>query len=252
MRVEQRDARSTRARVIKRMETPGSARLDAKHTTPISATTVIAQRTACSRLSLTRWVCTVTRPPKTNSGVPSHRLGRSPMQTAQCFPNLDCNRTTPANGATRIRGTWISNSISALTATMSSTYISAHRSFIASRFGNLLPPVDSVSTTLDDAAQITHDTIRAKRPGFGAKVCIHPRQVAAVDAVFIPREQGVEWARRVVEGATASQGAAVAVDGRMVDRPVILKAQELWPGPGDVCRLAPDSISTGDESHATV
>ncbi|SAL84373.1 aldolase [Caballeronia choica] len=91
----------------------------------------------------------------------------------------------------------------------------------ATRIGNLLPPVDDVSTTLDAAAQITHDTIRAKRLGFGAKLCIHPRQVAVVNAAFIPGELGVEWARRVVEGATASQGAAVAVDGRMVDRPVI-------------------------------
>ena len=97
----------------------------------------------------------------------------------------------------------------------------------ASRIGNLLPPVDGVSTTLDDAEQITHDTLRAKRLGFGAKLCIHPRQVAAVNAAFVPSEKDVEWARRVVEGAAASHGAAVAVDGRMVDRPVILKAQEI-------------------------
>lgn len=97
----------------------------------------------------------------------------------------------------------------------------------ASRVGNLLPPVDGVSTTLDDTAQITHDTIRAKRLGFGAKLCIHPRQVAAVNAAFIPSEQDVAWAQQVVDAATASHGAAVAVGGRMVDRPVILKAQEI-------------------------
>jgi citrate lyase subunit beta/citryl-CoA lyase len=98
---------------------------------------------------------------------------------------------------------------------------------LASRIGNLLPPVDGVSTTLDDTEQITHDTIRAKRLGFGAKLCIHPKQVAAVNAAFIPGEKDVEWAQRVVDGAAASHGAAVAVDGRMVDRPVILKAQEI-------------------------
>ncbi|MFL9985890.1 CoA ester lyase, partial [Paraburkholderia sediminicola] len=97
----------------------------------------------------------------------------------------------------------------------------------ASRIGNLLPPVDGVSTTLDDPEQITRDTIRAKRLGFGAKLCIHPRQVAAVNAAFVPSEKDVEWAHRVVVGAAASHGAAVAVDGRMVDRPVILKAQEI-------------------------
>ncbi|MDE1012299.1 MAG: hypothetical protein OSB38_42250 [Paraburkholderia fungorum] len=52
-------------------------------------------------------------------------------------------------------------------------------------------------------------------------------EVAAVNAAFIPGEKDVAWAQRVVEDATASHGAAVAVDGRMVDRPVILKAQEI-------------------------
>ena len=73
----------------------------------------------------------------------------------------------------------------------------------------------------------TRDPLRAKQLGFGAKLCIHPKQVAAVNAAFIPSEKDVAWAHRVVEGATASHGAAVAVDGRMVDRPVILKAQEI-------------------------
>ncbi|BFG81674.1 CoA ester lyase [Paraburkholderia terrae] len=98
---------------------------------------------------------------------------------------------------------------------------------LASRIGNLLPPVDGVSITLDDAAQIERDTLRARRLGFGAKLCIHPKQVAAVNAAFVPTAKDVEWARKVLAAAAASHGAAVAVDGRMVDRPVILKAQEI-------------------------
>lgn len=98
---------------------------------------------------------------------------------------------------------------------------------LASRLGNLLPPVDGVSLILDDPEQIERDTLRAKRLGFGAKLCIHPKQVASVNAAFLPSEKDVAWARKVVETAQASQGAAVAVDGRMVDRPVILKAQEI-------------------------
>jgi citrate lyase subunit beta/citryl-CoA lyase len=37
----------------------------------------------------------------------------------------------------------------------------------------------------------------------------------------------VDWAERVLVAAAASQGAAVAVDGKMVDRPVILKAERI-------------------------
>lgn len=98
---------------------------------------------------------------------------------------------------------------------------------LASRLGNLLAPVDGVSLALDDPAQIERDTLRAKRLGFGAKLCIHPKQVAAVNAAFLPSGREIEWARKVVDTASASHGAAVAVDGRMVDRPVILKAQEI-------------------------
>ncbi|WP_241302035.1 HpcH/HpaI aldolase/citrate lyase family protein [Burkholderia stabilis] len=98
---------------------------------------------------------------------------------------------------------------------------------LASRLGNLLPPVDGVSLALDNPAQIERDTLRAKRLGFGAKLCIHPKQVQAVNAAFLPTENEIEWARKVVDTASASHGAAVAVDGRMVDRPVILKAQEI-------------------------
>jgi citrate lyase subunit beta/citryl-CoA lyase len=63
------------------------------------------------------------------------------------------------------------------------------------------------------------------RLGFGAKLCIHPRQVATVQRVFSPSEADVAWARRVLEAAANSNGAAVAVDGKMVDRPVIERAR---------------------------
>jgi citrate lyase subunit beta/citryl-CoA lyase len=66
---------------------------------------------------------------------------------------------------------------------------------------------------------------RARRLGFGAKLCIHPKQVAVVNQAFAPSDEEVAWARRVIEVAERSQGAAVALDGKMVDKPVILRAQ---------------------------
>jgi citrate lyase subunit beta/citryl-CoA lyase len=98
---------------------------------------------------------------------------------------------------------------------------------LVSRLAGIQPPVDGPSTALDDAAQVSGDTQRARRMGFGAKLCIHPRQVAAVNAAFAPSAAELEWARRVQAAAAASGGAAVALDGRMVDRPVILKAGQI-------------------------
>ncbi|HUG25031.1 HpcH/HpaI aldolase/citrate lyase family protein [Piscinibacter sp.] len=96
---------------------------------------------------------------------------------------------------------------------------------LASRLAELAPPVDGVCTALDDIEALRAASLRARRLGFGAKLCIHPRQVGVVEAAFAPGEGEIAWARRVVDAAAGANGAAVAVDGRMVDRPVLLRAQ---------------------------
>jgi len=98
---------------------------------------------------------------------------------------------------------------------------------LASRVANLPPPVDGVTTALDDAARIESEARRARSLGFGAKLCIHPRQVPIVNGAFSPGAAEVAWAQRVVEAAAASGGAAVAVDGKMVDAPVLARARRL-------------------------
>jgi citrate lyase subunit beta/citryl-CoA lyase len=98
---------------------------------------------------------------------------------------------------------------------------------LASRVACIQSPVDGVSVEIDDAARVRQDTLRGKRLGFGAKLCIHPKQVALVADVFRPTGDEIDWAHRIVAAAKAANGAAVAVDGKMVDRPVILKAEEI-------------------------
>ena len=98
---------------------------------------------------------------------------------------------------------------------------------LVSRVAGIGAPVDGVTTALDDPERVREDTARARALGFGAKLCIHPKQVAAVNAGFGPTADELLWAARVVEAAAASSGAAVALDGKMVDRPVILIAQQM-------------------------
>ena len=95
---------------------------------------------------------------------------------------------------------------------------------LVSRLAGVRAPVDGVTTDLRDGERIAVDTLRARRLGFGGKLCIHPNQVAAVNDGFSPDEGEVAWARRVLEAAAVAKGAAVAVDGKMVDAPVIAKA----------------------------
>ena len=98
---------------------------------------------------------------------------------------------------------------------------------LSSRLANIEPPIDGVTTAIGDAGRLREDTARARRLGFGAKLCIHPSQVGIVNEGFAPREDEIAWAKRVLEAAHAAQGAAVKVDGKMVDRPVILKAEAI-------------------------
>ncbi len=98
---------------------------------------------------------------------------------------------------------------------------------LASRLGQLLAPVDGVTTALDDPQILVSDTARARRLGFGGKLCIHPRQVQAVNEGFAPRPQELAWARRVMDAVHAHPQGAIAVDGKMVDAPVIKRARAL-------------------------
>lgn len=93
-----------------------------------------------------------------------------------------------------------------------------------SRLAGLPSPVDGVSLSVDSTEQLLSDTRRARALGFGGKMCIHPRQVAVVNAAFAPSARSVEWARRVVAAAAHAGGAAIKLDGRMIDRPVLLRA----------------------------
>ncbi|MEP7206797.1 MAG: CoA ester lyase [Casimicrobiaceae bacterium] len=98
---------------------------------------------------------------------------------------------------------------------------------LISRVAGCQPPVDGVTTAFDSPEPLARDLTRARRLGFGGKLCIHPRQVAAVNTAFQPSADEIAWARRVVEADARAGGNAVAVDGGMVDRPVLLKARAI-------------------------
>lgn len=85
-------------------------------------------------------------------------------------------------------------------------------------------PLDGVTTVVDDDGPVTADAARAARLGFGGKLCIHPRQAAIVNACFSPSADDLTWARRV---RAAAEGGVCAVDGRMVDKPVLERAAKI-------------------------
>ena len=98
---------------------------------------------------------------------------------------------------------------------------------LASRLAAIAAPIDSPSVDIDAPEAVQVQAQQARRIGFGAKLCIHPRQVHTVNRSFSPSLEDIAWAERVVEVAARSNGSAVALDGKMVDKPVVLRAQAI-------------------------
>lgn len=91
-----------------------------------------------------------------------------------------------------------------------------------------VPAIDAVFTDFRDAAGLRAEAEAAVRDGFGGKAAIHPDQVAIINAAFTPTAEAVERARRIVEAFDAAPGqGAIAIDGRMLDRPHLRSAQRV-------------------------
>jgi citrate lyase subunit beta / citryl-CoA lyase len=101
---------------------------------------------------------------------------------------------------------------------------------LVSRLAGIHPPLEGITIDVSNDSVLRAETLRAKRLGFGGKLCIHPRQVDTVNRIFSPTEQELRWARAVIDAFEGSSGAAIAVDGKLVDRPIVLKAQRILSG----------------------
>ena len=99
---------------------------------------------------------------------------------------------------------------------------------LASRFGKLEPPVDTVFIHIKE-----HDAFRASCVnilglGFQGKMCIHPDQVPVTNEIFTPSADEVPWSKRIINefGEAEKLGiASIQIDGYFVDYPIVEKAQ---------------------------
>lgn len=95
---------------------------------------------------------------------------------------------------------------------------------LASRLGGVVAPIDGVTLRLEDPQQSERDARRAAELGFSGKMCIHPSQVAPVQAGFLPGSEELLWARTVVEHKDAG---ATSLNGMMIDPPIVRRAEQL-------------------------
>jgi citrate lyase beta subunit len=91
-------------------------------------------------------------------------------------------------------------------------------------------PFDVVYLGTRDEEGLEREALLARSLGMRGKACIHPAQLPIVNRVFAPSEEQLSWARDVVaayDRALAEGRGAVALDGEMIDAPVVERARRL-------------------------
>jgi citrate lyase subunit beta/citryl-CoA lyase len=93
-----------------------------------------------------------------------------------------------------------------------------------------LPAYDTPFLNFKDFEALEADCRNAKRIGFAGKTCIHPDQTDLINKTFSPGEKEIQEARRILaaaESAKMAEGGAFALDGKMIDGPVVDRARRI-------------------------
>ncbi len=88
--------------------------------------------------------------------------------------------------------------------------------------------LDTVYSNLNDMETFRKEVEFIKTLGFDGKSIINPRQIEVVNDVFAPKEKEIEKSRTIlaaIKEAEKKGSGVIAVNGKMVDRPVVLRAQ---------------------------
>ena len=109
-----------------------------------------------------------------------------------------------------------------------SPYLFARNLCLAGAAAARVPAIDTVFVDVRDEAGLRAEAEAARRDGFAGKMAIHPGQVRVINEVFTPSETAVEEARRVIAAFAAAGDAGVTtLDGKMLDRPHLLRARRV-------------------------
>ena len=95
---------------------------------------------------------------------------------------------------------------------------------------NHIDPIDTPFTDTKDDSGLRSDCLNAISLGMKAKSAIHPNQIEAINELFAPTKKQIEWATRILEARVDANKrglGAFSVDGKMVDKPVIERAEKI-------------------------
>lgn len=102
---------------------------------------------------------------------------------------------------------------------------------VACRSAGLRPPLDTpFMIDIKDVESLKVDARRAKQIGFGGKLCIHPIQIGPCNQIFSPTQQEIDYAKKIIEvfeKAEKSGTAAVQLEGKFIDYPVVERSRRI-------------------------
>lgn len=105
-----------------------------------------------------------------------------------------------------------------------------NRLVAASAQAKLPGPIDTVYPNVKDVEGLKRDSLKARALGFKGKLVIHPVQIEIVESVFSPSESEIEEAKEIVQVYQKAQSegvGAVQWKGKMLDEPVLKRAQQV-------------------------
>lgn len=98
---------------------------------------------------------------------------------------------------------------------------------LESQYAGLYRPIYSVTEDINNQARLESDVVTAKQFGFGGKLCIHPDQIDIVNKGFMPNASDIAWANNVISKINLAGNDAVAIDGKLIDKPIIERAKHI-------------------------
>lgn len=93
--------------------------------------------------------------------------------------------------------------------------------------------LDQPFIDLENTPALEAECARVRALGFSGKLAIHPKQCASIKTAFQPTVAQVERARRIVTAFKAAKGNVAAIDGQMIDVPMVRSAQRVLQRAGE-------------------
>ena len=116
-----------------------------------------------------------------------------------------------------------------------------YRLATASRAAGIEAPIDSVYARLNEPEGLKRSATFARTIGFQGKMCIHPDQISVINDIFSPSDAEITFSQRVVAAFTAAERegkAAIQLDGKLIDYPILYRAQRVLEAAREITESA--------------